>query len=56
MTNNFYFMLHELKYILSKRVLYVVIFLVVIMGIFALNYSVFIPVLAKDVFMEPFFA
>ena len=37
------------KYILSKRVLYVIIFLVVIMGIFALNYSVFIPVLAKDV-------
>lgn len=38
-----------IKYILSKRELYVVIFLVVVMGIFALNYSVFLPVLAKDV-------
>lgn len=37
------------KYILSKKVLYVLIFLVIIMGIFALNHSVFIPVLAKDV-------
>lgn len=37
------------KYILSSRRLYAVIFLVVVMGIFALNYSVFLPVLAKDV-------
>lgn len=38
-----------IKYILSKKALYMVIFLVIVMGIFALNYSVFIPVLAKDV-------
>lgn len=38
-----------LRYILSKRVLYVLVFLVVVMGIFALNYSVFVPVLAKDI-------
>ena len=41
--------LDGIKYILSKKVLYVLIFLVIVMGIFALNYSVFIPVLAKDV-------
>lgn len=38
-----------IKHILSKKVLYVLIFLVMMIGIFALNYSIFVPVLAKDV-------
>ena len=38
-----------IKHILSKEILYVTIFLVMIMGIFSLNYSVFVPVLAKYV-------